>query len=202
MAFDISGLFGAGAKGAMAGSVLGPVGTIGGGLLGIGLSMAPQIGRWLGGDKGNEVAVQVREMVASAAGTDDPDVASAALAENPDKAQELQVALAKLSADREEQYLKYQFERMRLDLQSEMDARATTVALAKEQHPLAYGAAVVTTILLALFCYTIVSGGNIDVDLKETLKVLTVAAVTYWVGSSRGSASKDIATRNTDAAAR
>jgi len=37
-----------------------------------------------------------------------------------------------------------------------------------------------------------VSGSDVPADLRETLKVLTVAAATYWVGSSRGSAAKDV----------
>ncbi len=37
----------------------------------------------------------------------------------------------------------------------------------------------------------IISGKQIDVDMRETLKALVTASVFYWVGSSRGSAAKD-----------
>jgi hypothetical protein len=202
MAFDLSGLFSAGAKGAVAGAALGPVGAIGGGLLSIGVQMAPQIGRWLNGDEGGEVAVQVRNMVAQAAGTSDPDVAASALAENPEKTTELQLALARLAAEREDRWSRAQLERLKYDLSSEMDARATTVALVKERHPLAYGAALVTIVLLSAFIYVIVANPPMDEGMKETLKVLTVAAASYWIGSSRGSAAKDTPVRSTDSGAR
>ena len=81
-------------------------------------------------------------------------------------------------------------------------ARDTMVALSREKSPLAYGAAVVTAVLLGLFGYIIVANPALDEGIKETIKVLTVAAVSYWVGSSRGSAAKDTPLLSKDAPGR
>jgi hypothetical protein len=200
MAFDFGGALTGVATGARAGAILGPAGGAAGGLIGLAMAMAPEIGRWLAGNKGAEIAGQVKSMVAATAGSDDPDVAASNLAEQPERATALRLQLMQIVADQEAERLLHEREMMKAEIMGQMDARATSLSLAREHHPLAYGAAAVTIIILGLFAYTLVAATQIDVDMKETLKVLAVAAATYWIGSSRGSASKDSATKSADAA--
>jgi hypothetical protein len=60
----------------------------------------------------------------------------------------------------------------------------------------------VTCVVLGL--YSLVIYGVVPTpveDLKETLKLSVVAVISYWIGSSSGSAAKDIATNATSALA-
>ena len=45
--------------------------------------------------------------------------------------------------------------------------------------------------LFGLFAYTVVGRPPTDVGTLETIKTVFIAACTYWIGSSRGSAAKD-----------
>ena len=188
--FDFAGALGDAGKGVAAGAPLGPVGMAAGGLIGLGVSIAPEIGKWLGGEQGEETGRLVTQAIQQATGTGDPDVAGTVLAD-PLKATAIRVQLAQIAADREAEWRQYELDALKSHLADTQDARAMSVAMAKEHSPLAYGAAVVTVVLLSAFIFVIVMNPPMDEGMKETLKVLTVAAASYWIGSSRGSAAKD-----------
>lgn len=160
-------------------------------LLALGLSLAPQIAEWLFGSKGERVAQAATDIIRTVTGTDDAEEAQRVLLEAPEKAAEVKLKLAELAAQEAAAQRAADLEALKATLADTQDARAAMVALAKDHSPLAYGAAVVTAIMLALFAYSLVAGADVPMDLRETLKVLTVSAVSYWVGSSRGSAVKD-----------
>lgn len=191
MPVDLSGVLTSAGKGVAAGTVLGPAGMAVGGLVGVGVSLAPEIGRWLGGERGGETGAAVADMVRSATGTEDPDAALGVLAGDPARAMDLRVRLAQIAADREAERREQEVAEIKAYLADQQDARAKEIALVREKSPLAYGAAVVTLLLLGMFVYVIVQNPPMDEGMKETLKVLTVAAASYWIGSSRGSAQKD-----------
>lgn len=197
--FDFAGALGGAGKGAAAGAVLGPVGAAVGGLVGLGLSIAPEIGKWLGGDGGEETARRVTNVIQDVAGTSDPDLAAAAIGDDPAKAMSLRVQLAHIAADREADWRQHELDTLKAHIADTQDARDMSVEMARERHPLAYGAAVVTLLILGLFAYTLIAASPVEADMRETLKVLAVAAATYWIGSSRGSASKELANRSADA---
>ena len=157
-----------------------------GGLVGLGISLAPEIGRWLfGSSQAEKVGEAVSRAVEAVAGTSDPEAARNVLAADPEAVMRLRVELARIAAeaDRAER---------QMELEEIKNARGTMLELARRNHPLAYGAAVVTAVVLGLFGYVIVAGGDVPLALKETLKTIATAAVFYWVGSSPGSAAKDV----------
>lgn len=179
------------AKGAAAGAVIGPAGAVVGGLVGLATSVAPEIGRWLGGKGGEQTAAAVVETVAAVTGSAEPASAAAALANDPEAAWELRGKLAAIAAEREAAADRARLDELKATLADTSDARRKEIELARDRSPLAYGSAVVTLILLALFCYCIVFAVTMAEGTWEALKTLTTAAVFYWVGSSRGSAAKD-----------
>ncbi|TWA90679.1 hypothetical protein FBY14_104183 [Azospirillum brasilense] len=88
---------------------------------------------------------------------------------------------------------------LRLDNEDRADARAQTADLAKAGSRISWGAPVVSTIVLVTFgivLYRVLSqsAGAIDQNATLMLGALTTmasAVVSYWVGSSAGSAAKD-----------
>ena len=158
-------------------------------LIPIALSLAPSLGRWLGGllgsgekdaETGAAVASLAVGMVQRATGTDDPVAAQAVLDADPVKRAELQIRLAEIANARETAYY------------GELaNARQQTVELAKAGSTLAWGAPIVTLLVFGLFAYTVVGHPPTDVGTLETIKTVFIAACTYWIGSSRGSAAKD-----------
>lgn len=67
-------------------------------LIPIALSLAPQIGEWLFGKTGGQVAAAATQVVQAVTGTTDPDAVAAVLSRDPAKATELQVRLAEIAA--------------------------------------------------------------------------------------------------------
>ncbi|MBK3736466.1 hypothetical protein GAY29_25900 [Azospirillum brasilense] len=88
---------------------------------------------------------------------------------------------------------------LRLDNEDRADARAQTVQLAQAGSRISWGAPIVSTIVLVTFgvvLYRVLnqSAGEIDQNATLMLGALTTmasAVVSYWVGSSAGSAAKD-----------
>jgi hypothetical protein len=74
-------------------------------------------------------------------------------------------------------------------------ARAQTVALVAGAHPLAWGAAALSAVVLALFAFMVTTemlGVGVANDAtRRLLEYLLIATGSYWLGSSAGSASKD-----------
>jgi hypothetical protein len=190
--FDFAGALGGAGRGAAAGAILGPAGAAVGGLVGLGMAIAPEIGRWIGGKDGEQTAQKVAQTIEEVAGTNDPDLAASAIAEDPEKAISIRVQLAQIAAAREVEWRRYELASFKEELADVQDARTMSVIMHRERSPLAYGAAVVTGSLIVMFGYVIIMNPTLDEGMKETLKVLTVAAASYWIGSSRGSATKEL----------
>lgn len=159
-------------------------------LLPLALSLAPEIAKWIGGDRAGAVATQAAGLVQAVTGTDDPAAAAAALTD-PTKAADLRLRLAEIGAQRQAAADQAQLDALRATLADVQSARQQTTALAGQGSVLSWGAAVVTLILLGLFAAIVLGRLYVDVDIRETVKTLTIAAATYWIGSSRGSAVKD-----------
>jgi hypothetical protein len=74
-------------------------------------------------------------------------------------------------------------------------ARAQTMALAEKGHPLVWGAAAVSGVVLALFAFGMVAEtlawGYAHEATKRLLEYALIAVLGYWVGSSARSASKE-----------
>lgn len=167
--------------------------------------IAPEIIRWIAGDRAGDVAQQVGSVVAAVAGSEDPAVVQAALAD-PSKAAELRLRLAEIAAEQEEKRRTAELEAMRATLADTASARAQTVALVQAGSRLAWGPVVVSSLVLAGFGLVVVlalfrpippgSEALLNI-LLGNLAAMAMGVVGFWVGSSAGSARKDEFIRGT-----
>lgn len=94
-------------------------------------------------------------------------------------------------------------ERIRLQLADVQDARSQTVALTQAGSSIAWGAPVVSLVVLATFgivLYRVLTAAPAQADpnaamMLGALTTMASAVVGYWVGSSAGSKAKDEALR-------
>jgi len=183
------------------------------------MSMAPELARWIGGSHAGDVAAAVTGAVRSLTGTDDPREAAAALAADAGKAAELRVALARIAADAEAAQRQADLEAIRSQLaadanrrQAELEtfrasivdiqsARGQTLDLARAGSALAWGAPVVSLVIVVAFglmLLVIVNADRIPAEnltianvLLGTLAAMATQVANYWLGSSSGSARKN-----------
>ncbi len=165
-------------------------------LLGIALNLVPTLAQWIGGDKAASVAVQVADVAKAVLGTTEPDAVSKAIATDPNLALQFKLALANIE-DKERQR---SHDEMIARLQDTQSARDQTVRLAQMGSPLAWGAAIVSFIVVAAFAVVswLVFNEAIPQQNREMalylvgqLSGFVGTCIAYWVGSSAGSASKD-----------
>lgn len=158
--------------------------------------LAPGIVRHLAGERAGEVAKDVGLALRAVVGSEDPAELELAL-RDPAKAADLRLELARI----EEQH---ETERMRLLLADVAGARAQTVELARAGSVVAWGAPIVSAIVLVAFGAAVwvvltrqLPAGSQEVALYTlgALQAMAMAVVGYWVGSSAGSARKDAALR-------
>lgn len=163
------------------------------------LTLVPDLVRWIAGDSAGTVAQQITSVVSAVAGDATPEALAAAIAD-PAKATDLRLQLAKVAADAEDAKRRADLEEMKLALADVAGARQQTISLAAAGSHLAYGAPVISAIVLvtlAVLAWIVVwrplpvGSETLVAALLETFKVLAVSVVSYWVGSSAGSARKD-----------
>jgi len=187
------------AKGAAAGSVVPGVGTALGAVGGVVLTLAPEVGRWMFGADAAPVVAEVRDTVAKITGSADPETQVAVLSD-PDKAAALRVELARIAAERAGAEAQASQAALVAQLADVAGARTAMVALAQSGSEIAWGAPVVSVVVLLTF------GGVVAMTLMRamppgaetvlnvllgTLGAMATNVVGYWVGSSAGSARKD-----------
>ena len=156
----------------------------------------PSIASWMFGDKTGKVIDTVTGIAREVLGTDDPQAIEAAIARDPQAALAFKTALIQAEAEarrgEREEIMAYLH-----DMQS---AREQTVRLAEAHSPIAYGPVVVSLIVLAgfgimlglLFTRTVPPDQkDIAFMLLGSLSGMASAVVSYWVGSSRGSDTKN-----------
>lgn len=160
------------------------------------LATAPSVVSWVMGDKTGGAVAKVTGIAREVLGTEDPNEIEAAIARDPNAALQFKMALLQAEADarrgeREETLA------LLHDVQS---ARDQTVRLAEAKSPIAYGAVVVSLlvlmgfgIMLALLFTRTVPPDQKDIAfmLLGSLSGMASAVVSYWVGSSRGSDAKN-----------
>ena len=195
----VSGAVVGAAKGAAAGSVVPGLGTALGAMGGVVLTLAPEIGQWLFGTNAAPVIAAVRDSVAKVTGSAEPETQVAVLSD-PDKATTLRVELARIAAERSEAVSQASRAALIAGLADVAGARATTVALAQSGSEIAWGTPVVSVVVLLTFggvvamtlLRTMPPGAETVLNvLLGTLGAMATSVVSYWVGSSAGSARKD-----------
>ena len=185
------------ASSAAAGMVFGPPGGIVGGLIGFAVDVVPGLFPHLFGKNSAQVQAEVKGALAGATGgkTDVSDV-RAAIAADPAKADEIRQRLAAIAAQADEAQRRADLEQMKLAFADTASARQQTADLAKAGSPIAWGAPVVSVLVLMTFAAVVLMaiGTKQDSSLVNvvlgTLGTMSTAVVTYWVGSSAGSAQK------------
>lgn len=168
-------------------------------LLPIALSLAPEIGKWLFGENGAATATAVVAAVNAATGTSDAGMSAQVLAANPQAASDLRVKLAEIAAEREKASRDSDSAALAAQLKDVADARAQTVALASAHSAVQWAAPIVSIVVLVTFgsvmflalTRALPAGSETLLNmLLGSLAAMTTSVVSYWVGSSAGSASK------------
>ena len=183
-------------------------------LLPIVSTLAPDMLSWLFGPKAEATAAKVATVVQAVTGADVSTADGAAavtsmLATKPDLAIQLQQQLATLKAqmqaeaDREADAARQaDLDALRAQLADLASARGQTVDLAKAGSAIAWAAPVLSIILLIAFAvmlYVVLTQTIPPAQRDEALLMLGALATmagqvpNYWLGSSSGSARKDLA---------
>ncbi|MCW3476557.1 hypothetical protein [Limobrevibacterium gyesilva] len=170
-----------------------------GALIPLALSLAPEIGKWLFGAAGEKTAAAVAQVVQTVTGTTDDQVAQQAINANPQLAAQLRYQLAQLAAQQEQAARQAELDLLTARLKDVADARAQTVSLAQASSPVQWAPVVVSFVVLTTFgvvmwaalTRALPAGSETILNmLLGTLAAMATATVSYWVGSSAGSAQK------------
>jgi hypothetical protein len=166
-------------------------------------ALAPELLRWIAGDKAGAVTGQVLDAVRSVVGADSPEAVEAAI-RDPQVAAQLRIRLAEIAAEREKAERQVERDELLARLADVASARSQTVALAQAGSVIAWGAPVVSVLVMVAFgvaCWMVLTkslpAGSQEIALYTmgALQSMAAAVVAYWVGSSAGSARKDEALR-------
>lgn len=175
------------------------------GLMPLALGVAPELGRWLFGETAEHATQAIAQAVQRATGTADPGAAGAVLASDSRVASELRWRLAEIASGMAETARRVELDGLATRLRDEADARAQTLAAAQGgnetgRSPVVWGAPVVSVVVLTAFggamaltlLRTIPPGSEAVLNvLLGTLAAMATSVVSYWVGSSAGSARKE-----------
>lgn len=194
------------AAGAAVGATLGPVGAAAGAGVAAVADIADAVGltRWLFGPGAEATKTAMLDAVVQATGTTSLPAQGAVLARDPEAVARLRVSLAGIAAAREAAADASRLATLQAGLADVAGARAQTMHLADTGSVLAWGAPLVSVVcllgwgcisLLALWLVVVHSplpDGTIAVLslILGTAGSMGVAVVSYWIGSSAGSARK------------
>ena len=169
-------------------------------LIPLAISLAPEIGKWLFGTKGEAVAADVAKVVQTVTGTSDATEAAALVAKDPIAAAQLRLQLAQIAATSEQSARAADLDAMKAQLADVAGARSQTVALATAGSSVQWAPAVLSGIVLTTFgvvmwaalTRALPAGSETILNmLMGTIAAMATGVVNYWVGSSAGSRSKD-----------
>lgn len=160
------------------------------------LNLAPTVAGWILGDKTGAAVEKVTGIAREVLGTDSPDAVEKAISTDPAAALAFKTALIQAEADARRQ----QHEQVLAQLADVQSARNQTVELAKAKSGLAWGAAIVSVLAVAVFAGFIylLFVKSLPEGMKDALMLMAGAAsagftqvLAYWLGSSAGSAQKN-----------
>ena len=154
----------------------------------------PTLANWLFGPPGpkqQQIAQRAHDVVEAITGTIDPSQARQALEADSAKRDQLRLQLLQLSAQADN-------EQRASDAADRKDSSGAIVSLVQAGSLMAWGPPVISILVLAGFgmAELLAMRGGLPANsvvlnsLVDTVKIMSVAVVTYWVGSSTGSAQK------------
>lgn len=180
------------AKGAAAGSIVPGLGTVAGGLIGLAASLA-----------GHMLPASAKPALSAAAkaitGASDEAGQVAAINSDSAMADTFRVQALQIQADAEAARDQALNDRITAALADVADARKQTIALAASGSSIAWGAPVISVIVLVSFgvmaslvlVYGVPTGAETVASvLLGYVGAMATATVSYWVGSSKGSSDK------------
>jgi hypothetical protein len=171
-----------------------------GALIPLAISLAPEIANWLFGAQAEKTVAAVSDAVRTATGASDLAAQQAVIERDPQVASTLRVQLAQIAATASAAARQSDLDTLRANLADVASARAQTVALAQAKSPVAYSASIVSVVVLATFggvmglaiTRSMPPGSEPTLNLLlGSLAAMASAVVSYWVGSSAGSARKE-----------
>ncbi len=171
-----------------------------GALIPLAISLAPELVNWLFGPAAEQTTAAVAKAVQSVTGTTDLAAQQAVIERDPQVAANLRVQLAQIAAVAAASARKADLDTLQAQLADTASARAQTLGLAQSKSPIAWGAPVVSVVVLATFgvvmglalVRAIPAGSETIINmLLGSLAAMASSVVSYWVGSSAGSARKD-----------
>jgi len=161
------------------------------------LKLAPDLARWIGGSRAEDVVNRAGSALRDVLGTDDPVAAEAAIAD-PAKAAELRIRLAEIAAAEHQAERQADLDEVKATLADTASARSQTVDLARTGSAIAWGAPLVSVLIVCGFGAVLYAGGQSGLPTDPVFQMLigTLSAgfgavVQYWLGSSVGSLRKD-----------
>lgn len=169
------------------------------------ISLVPAVADMIFGDKTGKTVEKVVNVAGEFLGLDTDkrtpeNVEQALKGLPPEQLANLRLKLAELAAQERAAVRAAELAELKEHIQNTVNARQQTVDLARMGHAMAWAPAVVTCIVLVTFGIVlflvltakIPAGQERLADtLVGILGTLAVTSVTYWVGSSSGSARKD-----------
>lgn len=171
------------------------------------LGLAPTVASWLMGDKTGKAVETVTGIARDILGTTDADGIERAVAADPNLALQFKMAVLQAEADARahtERLRQQDLDEMKARIADVASARSQTVELAKAGSPIAWGSSIVSVLAIAVFAGFVymLFAKVVPEGMKEALLLLGGSAATgygmvlsYWLGSSSGSAAKDATLR-------
>jgi len=170
------------------------------------LGLAPTVASWIMGDKAGVAAAKITGIAQDILGTSDAAGIERAISADPNLALQFKMAVLQAEADarnHEAQMNRQALEELNSRIADVASARSQTVELAKAGSAIAWGSPIVSVLAIVVFAgfvYMLFVAKTIPEGMKEALLLLGGSAATgygmvlsYWLGSSSGSAQKTAA---------
>ena len=169
------------------------------------LGLAPTVASWIMGDKTGAAVTQITGIARNILGTDDANGIERAMATDPNIALQFKMAILQAEADaraHEAQMNRQALEELNSRIADVASARSQTVELAKAGSAIAWGSPIVSVLAIVVFAGFVymLFAKVVPEGMKEALLLLGGSAATgygmvlsYWLGSSSGSAQKTAA---------
>lgn len=163
-------------------------------------AIVPDIVKLAVGDRAGRVAEAVGSAATAIFGTDDPAQVKAQIGLDPEKAQQFKIELLRITVEQERVIREDETRRILAEHADRQNARQQTVDLTKTGSPIAWGAVVVSAIVLASYALAVWMSMTFEVPASQkdnvagilwTLNAMAVSVVGFWVGSSASSFRKD-----------
>jgi hypothetical protein len=159
------------------------------------LGLAPTVASWIMGDQTGAAVAKVTGIARDILGTDDAKGIEHAIAADPNLALQFKMAVIQAEADARRQ----EFETLRAQLADVQSARGQTVDLAKTGSAIAWGAPIISFLVVMAFAAMlwIVVRQEVPMGSRDLANIMLgtlgsgfVSVISYWLGSSSGSAQK------------